>query len=187
MGGMKMKTTLLKWVVMVAILSCIILTISNEVTAQTHEEKQFEQFIDENNFIPADIAIQQFEKEQHMKVNLPRLLPFHATHRLGHIDEEGRLKLQYMKPGKINEYPSIDFGLYVMSTLELDTHIQPTDDVMTLKSGEPAYYSNHLPDFHTLAFKKNDVGYVFGASPEKVDRSELILMANSIRFIHNDK
>ncbi|QOY34686.1 autoinducer [Anaerobacillus isosaccharinicus] len=163
------------------ILSFTMLISANESQGKTHEEKQIEEFIKGNDYIPAKKAIAQFQKMYGEKVNLPRKLPFEPTHRFGNIDKDGRLKLHFLRPGKIDEYPTLDFVFYVMPQKDLDMIVHSNDKVYNLKNEEKAFYRKHHNDFHSLAFVQNKLGYYFGANPDKIDLDSFTEIAESIK------
>ncbi|WP_332633798.1 autoinducer [Halalkalibacter flavus] len=177
-----MKVCKLSFMIIAVILSFTMMAFNtNDVQGKSHEEKQLEEFIKGNNYIPAEKAIAQFEQMYDKKVSLPKKLPFEPSHRFGNIDEEGRLKLHFMRLGKIDEYPTLDFGFYVMPETNLDTFNNANDKVYTLKNGEKAYYRQHHEYFHSLAFTKNELGYHFGADPDEIDLDTFIEIAESIK------
>ncbi|MEC2074174.1 autoinducer [Alkalihalophilus marmarensis] len=169
------------FVIIMLILSFTIVINSNEAHGKSHEERQLEEFIKDNDYIPAEKAIVEFEEKYGEKVNLPKKLPFEPSHRFGNIDEEGRLKLHFMRPGKIDKYPTLDFVFYVMPEIDLDLFINASDKVYTLKSGEKAYYRQQHKHFHSLAFTGNKLGYHFGSNPDNIDLDSFIQIAESIR------
>ncbi|WP_261180577.1 hypothetical protein [Anaerobacillus sp. CMMVII] len=79
------------------------------VSGKTHGEIQLEEFIKGNNYISAEKAIHQYEKEHGKKVSLPTKLPFEPSHRFGTIEGEGRLNLHYMKYDATGRCPNLDF------------------------------------------------------------------------------
>ena len=176
-----MKFCKFSFVIIIIILSITMVPNANNAHGKSHEEKQLEVFIKGNNYIPAEEAIVEFEQKCGGKVNLPKKLPFEPSHRFGNIDEEGRLKLHFMKPGKIDTYPTLDFVFYVMPKKDLDTFINASNKVYTLKSGEKAYYRQKHKHFHSLAITANKLGYYFGSNPDKIDLDSFIEIAESIR------
>lgn len=148
---------------------------------KTHEQEQMHQFKEGNNYIPMDKAILQFENMYGMKVNLPEKLPFDPTYRFGHLDDEGRLKLHYLRLGKTVKNPTRDFIFYVMPAKELETYITSKDEVYTLNNGETAFYRQYHPHFHTFTFSKHRLGYIFGANSGKMDVDSFIEVAQSIK------
>ncbi|WP_035668484.1 hypothetical protein [Halalkalibacter akibai] len=175
-----MKTGQFSFLIIIFILCFTMVPNTSEAYGKSHEEKQLEEFKKGNDYIPAEKAIVEFEQKYGTKVNLPRKLPFEPTHRFGNIDEEGRLKLHFMIPGKIDKSPTFDFVFYVMPEKDLDTFINASDKAYTLKSGEKAYYRQHHKHFHSLTFTANKLGYHFGSNPDKIDLDSFIEIAESI-------
>jgi hypothetical protein len=148
-----------------AIVTLLILSTSNNtlaVNAKSHEQKQLEEFVKGNNYNLAEDATKQYEQKNDTKISLPKKLPFEPSHRFGHIDEEGRLKLHYMKYDKNGKYHTLDFIFYVMSETEIESHVTSNDKVYSFENGDKAYYRQNPNDFHTLAFKKHGLGYFLG-------------------------
>jgi hypothetical protein len=177
----QLKVTLVRLLMVTAILSFAMGIYTEDVEGKTHEEKQLEDFIKGNNYIPAEEAINQYENEQEKKVSLPKKLPFEPSHEFGLIDKDGRLKLHYMRLGEIDKYPTLDFILYIMLESELENFITSKDKVYTLSNGERAHYRVNPGQWHTLSLTKNGFGYFFGGSiRDNYDLNNLIEIAESI-------
>lgn len=162
------------------ILTLSVGTFTQDVIGRTQEDKQLDEFIKENKYISADEAISQFEKRYEKQVILPKKLPFEPTDRFGKLDEEGRLKLHFMRIGKSEEYTTLDFSFYIMPENEIYSFIETNDEVYTLNNGDKAFYRQHHKHFHSFAFSTNKLGYFFGANPNKIDLVTFIKIAESI-------
>ncbi|WP_245308268.1 autoinducer [Halalkalibacter urbisdiaboli] len=176
-----MKVILVKLLMVTVIFNFVMGIGIEDVEGKTHEEKQLENFIKGNNYIPLEEAINQYENKQNKKVNVPKKLPFEPSHAFGHIDNEGRLKLHYMRLGKLDKYRTLDFILYIMPESELEKFITSKDKMYTLSNGERAYYRVNPGQWHTLSLTKNEFGYFLGGSDkDNFDMNVLIKIAESI-------
>ncbi|WP_100372101.1 autoinducer [Bacillus sp. FJAT-45037] len=145
----------------------------------SHEQKQIEDFINENNYITAEEATKQYEQQIGKAISLPKRLPFEPTHRFGHVDEEGRLKLHYMKYD--DQQDTLDFILYVMSEPEFGKHNLSNDKMVKLRNGSEAYYREIPNVLLTLSLKKCGTGYILGGSEtDNLNLKVLLETAESI-------
>ncbi|MFC0560175.1 autoinducer [Halalkalibacter alkalisediminis] len=152
------------------------------VVANYNDEKEVEEFVKGNNYLPVKEAIAIFEKKVNKKVSLPSVLPFEPTHRFGKVTDNGDLQIHYMK---LNHDHHEDFIFYIMyPDSEMDQHLTQEDKIITLEDGNKAYYRVNSTHLRTLAFKKNGWGYLIGGNPKqnsKYNVQGLIEIANSIK------
>ncbi|WP_227938197.1 autoinducer [Alkalihalobacillus deserti] len=176
-----MKIKLIIWVVLAVIVSFNFLN-NPQTKANTHDEKQIEEFVKGNNYMPVREAIALFEKKVNKKVSLPTSLPFEPTHRYGKVTDNGDLQIHYMNVS--NDHHE-DFIFYVMyPESEIDQHITQEDKVITLDDGNKAYFRVNSTHLRSLAFKKNGWAYLIGGNPKqnaKYNVDGLIEIANSIK------
>ncbi|MDT8861277.1 autoinducer [Alkalihalobacillus sp. MEB130] len=156
-----MKQSILKMIWLLVLVSSVHLYYSVDVQAKPDEEKQIEEFIKGNNYLPAKKAITMFEQQHDRTVSLPKRLPFRPSHKFGQITNEGDLRLHYLR---VFNKPHQDFIFSIMSPeSKIDKHITPEDKVITLRDGTKAYYQN-ANDLNTLIFKKKGWGYIFSGN-----------------------
>ncbi|MFC0561466.1 autoinducer [Halalkalibacter alkalisediminis] len=178
-GGIIVKKSLIKYLIVAVVLGLCTFNNSTEVKAKSHEQKQLEEFIKGNNYISAEEATKQYVQKIGKSINLPERLPFEPTHRFGIVDEEGRLKLHYMKYD--GQKHTLDFIFYVMSESEIDTHVTSNDQMYKLSNGSEAYYRENPNDVLTLTLKKDGIGYSLGGSKTDNFNLEVLLdIAESI-------
>ena len=161
---------------------CFGSVVSVEVEANSNEEKQVEEFVKGNNYLPVNEAIALFEKKVNKKVSLPCVLPFEPTHRFGKLTDTGDLQIHYMNVDKGRHE---DFIFYIMyPDSEIDQHVTKEDKIITLEDGNKAYFRMNSTHLRTLAFKKSGWGYLIGGNPKqnsKYNVEGLIEIANSIQ------
>jgi hypothetical protein len=173
-----LKSKLIKSLMVTLLLGLPIFINADDVKGKIPDDKQLE-FIKGDEYIPLEEAINQFENRHEKKVSLPKKLPFDPTHRFGHINNVGHLKLHYMK---IDKKPTLDFIFFIMPEKEIEKHFSSNDKVYKIENGVVAYYKKHHRDFQTLTFKRNGFGYLLGGhSTDNIDLDELIEIAESIK------
>jgi hypothetical protein len=148
--------------------------------AKPQDDKQIDEFIQGNNYLPAKKAINRFEQEQGKEVSLPKKLPFRPTHKFGQVTIEGDLRLHYLR---VFNKPHQDFIISVLAPeSKIEKHITSEDKVVTLKDGTKAYFQNN-DHIHTLVFKKKGCGYILTGSIKQskdYDLEGLMEIAESI-------
>ncbi|GAE25201.1 hypothetical protein JCM9140_1181 [Halalkalibacter wakoensis JCM 9140] len=158
----------------------VVLVSDGDAHAKLQNHTQKEDVAEGTQYIPAEKAIKQFEREQGRKVNLPKKMPFRPTHKFGQLTKDGDLRLHYLR---VLNKPHQDFLFSIMSPEnKIEKHISPEDKIVTLKDGTKAYF-HQSEEGHTLAFAKKGWGYLLSGSTKSSKNyhlEQLIEMAESI-------
>ncbi|WP_366160537.1 hypothetical protein ABXS71_16750 [Bacillus infantis] len=156
----------------------LLLNITGPVV-NAHNQNDFE-FIKQhkmNGYGPFGEAIQQFEKNNNIKVDVPSVFPFKVTHKFGKIDEERKLNLRF-----VNKSTGQFIKMYV--TPEKNYFTEKTLGGI-LKDGTPVMINRVHPYGTSIEFSRNNLSYCIYLShlmnSKKYSDEDLIGIANSIK------